>query len=217
MELVSAEFNGDDVSEDVFTRDDILFVYRPTNVSNGEHEFSITVMDNAGNEGTFTLEFEKTDPLPYKLELNPGANLVSFPADPANGDINEVFGAEEITQVLTYDNGSGLWMTASKSGTGSFTGDLTTINAMNGYWVVADGVAEVSVVLDEGGNIGVPPPHIAVQQGWNLIGVIDTDQMKAGTDIMGYFANIDAEVVYGFNSRTGRLDRQSRRRCSPDW
>ena len=209
VSLVSASFNGDDVTADVITRDDILFVYRPGNLANGEHEFSITVMDNAGNEGTFDLEFEKTDPLPYKLELNPGPNLVSFPANPANGDINEIFGAEEISQVLTFDNNTGLWMAASKSDSGSFSGDLTTVNAMNGYWVVSDGVVDIGVILEQGGNIGVPPPHIAVQEGWNLIGVIDTDQSPAGTDISMYFANIDAEVVYGHDALSGRLQRQA--------
>ena len=206
--LVEASFNGEDVTADVITRDSVLFVYRPGGLTNGEHEFSITVEDAAGNEGTFELEFEKTDPAPYKLELNPGPNLVSFPADPADNSVDAVFGAEEISQVLTYDNGSGLWQTAAKGADGSFMGDLTTVSSMNGYWVVSDGVVDVSVILEPSGSIEIPP-HISVQQGWNLIGVVDTDRSSAGTAVADYFANIDAEVVYGYDSLSGRLARQA--------
>ena len=211
--LVSASFNDADVTDDVITRDNVLYVYRPGNLTNGEHEFTIEVMDAAGNEKEFTLEFEKVDRPAYKLELNPGPNLVSFPANPADGDINAVFGGEgneDISQVLTFDNTTGLWSTATRGEDGMFMGDLTTVNGMNGYWVVADGIVDVSVVLE--GEAGfAPPTHIQVQEGWNLIGVVDTDQSKAGTGIAtsDYFANIDAEVVYGYDSLSGTLDRLS--------
>ena len=211
--LVSATFNDVDVMDDVITRDWVLYVYRPGNLSNGEHTFKIKVMDNAGNEDEFTLEFEKTDRPPYTIELNPGPNLISFPANPVSDDINAVFGGEgneDISKVLSYDNDSGLWMVADKGADGMFTGDLTTINGMNGYWVVADGIVDVSAVLEGGGGFS-PPPNIQVQQGWNLIGVVDADQSKAGTPIatMDYFANIDAEVVYGYDSLAGVLVRKS--------
>lgn len=209
--LVSASFNGDDVTDDVITRDNVLYVYRPGSLTNGDHTFTIEVTDAAGNEGEFTHEFEKVDRPAYKIELNPGPNLISFPADPADGDVNAVFGGEaDIMQVLTYDNDSQLWMTASRDSSGNLAGDLTTVNGMNGYWVVSDGVVDVSVVLQAGTDFQ-PPPHIAVTAGWNLIGVVDADQAAAGTKISAkdYFANIDAEVVYGYNSVAGLLDRLS--------
>ena len=121
----------------------------------------------------------------YTIELNPGPNLISFPANPVDGDINAVFGGEgneDITKILSYDNDSGLWMVADKGADGTFGGDLTTINGMNGYWVVADGIVDVSVVLEGGGGFS-PPPNIQVQQGWNLIGVVDAEQSEAGTAI----------------------------------
>ena len=186
MTLVSASFNDEDVTESVSTRDDVLYVYRPGNLTNGDHVFTIEVMDNAGNEEEFTLEFAKTDRAPYKLELNPGPNLVSFPGNPVDGDINAVFGGEgneDITNVLSFDNTSGLWLNAMKGEDGMFMGDLTTINGMNGYWVVSAGVLDVSVVLEGTGSIERPPPHIAVQKGWNLIGVVDAQQRSAGTGI----------------------------------
>ena len=213
--LVSASFNGEDVTDAVSTRDDILFVYRAAELSNGEHEFMIEVMDSAGNEGEFTLEFEKIDRPAYTLELNPGPNLISFPGSPASSDVNDVFGGEgneDITRVLTFDNVTGLWSAAVKGEDGMFMGDLTSINGMNGYWVVSSGIVDVEVVLEGGGeDFGRPPPHIAVQKGWNLIGVVDSAQRAAGTGIAtsDYFANIEAEVVYGWDSQNGRLDRLS--------
>ena len=211
--LMSASFNGDDVTDDVITRDNVLFVYRPGSLTNGDHTFKIKVEDAAGNEKEFTHEFEKVDRPAYKIELNPGPNLISFPANPADDGIDAVFGGEgneDIMSVLTYDNDSGLWQTATKGADGSFTGDLTTVNGMNGYWVVSDGVLDISVVLSPGTDF-TPPPHIAVNEGWNLIGVVDADQAKAGTEIMAkeYFANIDAEVVYGYDSLEGKLVRLS--------
>ena len=143
--------------------------------------FEIEVMDNAGNEEEFTLEFAKTDRAPYELELNPGPNLVSFPANPADGDINAVFGGEgneDITTVLSFDNTSGLWMTAMKGADGMFMGDLTTINGMNGYWVVSDGIRGRKCRAGSTGSFERPPPHIAVQEGWNLIGVVDAQQRQ---------------------------------------
>ena len=212
LTLVEATFNDDDVTDDVITRDSVLFVYRPGNLSNGEHTFEIEVEDNAGNEATFSTTFEKIDKAAYELSLNPGPNLVSFPANPENGDINAVFGGEgneDITSVLTYENATGLWMTANKGADGTFTGDLTTINGMSGYWVVADGVVDVFALLEGSGNFIQPPPHIVVSEGWNLVGVVDASQREAGTPISGYFDNIEAEVVYGYDSLNAALVRQT--------
>ena len=212
--VVSAEFNGVDVMDDLITRDWILYVYRPGDLTDGDHKLELEVEDSAGNEEEFTLEFAKVARKPYSLPINPGPNLVSFPANPTDGDVNAVFGGEgneDITRVLTFDNASGLWMAATKGADGMFVGELTTIDAMHGYWVVSDGVLSVSAVLEGGDRFDRPPPHIAVQKGWNLVPVADTAQSEAGTMIAtsDYFANIDAEVLYGYNSFAARLDRLS--------
>ena len=212
--LVSATFNDEDVTDDVISRDNILFVYRPGNLENGEHTFEIEVEDNAGNEREISTTFTKIDKPAYKLGINPGRNLVSFPADPADGDINAVFGGEgneDIITVLTYNNSSGLWLTATKGADGMFMGDLTTINGMNGYWVVAVGIVDLSVLLGGNGDLTSPPPHIAVSEGWNLIGVVDTQERAEGERFFAasYFTNIDAEVAYGYDTINGRLHRIS--------
>lgn len=212
--LVSAMLNGDDVTDDVTSRDDILFLYRPGSLSIGDHEFEIEVTDNAGNELETGIEFSVTERKPYTLSLNPGNNLISFPAAPADSDVNAVFGGEgneDVLSVLTFNNATRLWQTAVKGADGTFAGDLTNINGMNGYWVVADGVVDVEVVLAGGDNVTVPPPHIAVTEGWNLIGVVDSQQRAAGQRFYGanYFTNIDAEVAYGYDSEAGRFERIS--------
>ena len=220
VEITSATFNGDDVTDDIISRDWVLFVYRPGGLTDGDHKLEIEVMDKAGNEDEFSVEFSKTPRKPYKLALNPGPNLISFPANPVDGDVNAVFGGagnEDIMSVVTFDNASGLWMTATRGEDGMFMGDLTNIDASHGYWVVADGVLDLSVQLSPGNVIGTPP-FISVQQGWNLVPVTDTDQSEAGTGFATneYFANVDAEVVYGYDSLSGGLVRLSTAKLTPE-
>ncbi len=212
VDITSAMFDGADVTDDVTSRDNILHVYRPGNLSLGDHKLEIEVSDNAGNEkkGTnkFTLNFTVTERQPWKLDINPGANLISFPADPVDGDVNAVFSEEDITTVVTYDNASGLWMTASGTG-GSLSGDLMTIDADHAYWVVSNGVLTLDVMLVASGGISVTPAAIPVVQGWNLVPVSDVAQSDAGTGIdpAAYFGNIDADVAYGYDSQMGTMVR----------
>ena len=228
--LVSAKLDDMDVTEDVNSRDNILFLYRPGSLSQDDHKFEIVVTDNAGNgeKTTHTLNFTVTERKPFKVELNAGPNLVSLPATPVDGDINAVFGSEEnITTVVTFDNISQLWMTASRGAGGMFMGDLTTIDANHGYWVVSDSVVDINVKLAVGGLVGVTPPAIPISKGWNLVPVADTTQGKVDPDGDGdlkageilakdYFANIDAEVVYGYDATSGVLKRISAGSTSTD-
>ena len=210
--LTSATLDGADVTSMVSTRDNILFVYRPGNLSLGSHKLELKVTDAAGNPGTHSTTFDVTARKPFVLSVSPGANLVSFPANPVDGSIGAVFGSHsEITTVVTYDNATGLWMTAIRGSDGNFTGDLTTIDAMHGYWVVSDGSVSVSVMLPAAGGLTVTPPAIPVVKGWNLVPIADVAQGK-GTDkgmfdAGKYFANIDADVAYGYNSAMGTMNR----------
>ena len=224
--ITKATFDGEDVLEDIISRDGALFVYRPGSLSLGDHKLEIEAMDNAGNDGKgkgFSTEFTVTERKPYTLDINPGSNLVSLPANPVDGDINTVFGGEgneDIITVVTFDNISGLWMTATKGEDGMFMGDLTKIDAMHGYWVVADGVIDVDVLLSAGGLVGITPPSIPVQKGWNLVGVVDTAQGKGDDEgvflAKDYFANVEAEVVYGYDALSGVLGRISAGDTSKD-
>ena len=146
--VTSAMFNGEAV--EMNTRDNMLFTYRPGNLSLGDHKLELEVTDNAGNErkGTtkLSLSFTVKERAAWVLKLDAGTNLVSLPANPTNGAIDTVFGDEAITRVVTRDNATGLWMVASKGSDGSFAGDLTTIDGGHGYWVVSD--APVDVMID---------------------------------------------------------------------
>ena len=209
--LMEATFNGDDVTDAVNSRDNVLFSYRPGGLSVGDHKLTIKVSDNAGNEKTSTLEFAVTARQAFKLPINPGANLVSFPGDPVDGSIDAVFGGDsDITTVVTFNNASGLWMTATRGGNDdSFSGDLTMVDGDHGYWVVSNGAADLSVVLVRSGGISVTPAAIPVVEGWNLVPVADALQQTAGTGIESavYFGNIDADVAYGYDSIKGVLTR----------
>ena len=210
--LMEATFNDDDVTADVASRDNMLFVYRPGGLSVGDHKLTLKVSDNAGNEKTSTLNFTVTERQAFKLDINPGANLVSLPGDPVDGGIDAVFGGDSgITTVVTFNNASGLWMTASRDGSGSFSGDLTMVDGDHAYWVVSNGAADLSVILVRSGGISTTPAAIPVVEGWNLVPVADAQQRKAGTgiDAQDYFANIDADVAYGYDSITGVMERLS--------
>ncbi len=212
LTLASATFDGEDVTEEVESRDNVTFLYRPVGAAVGEHTLELKVKDNAGNEGTFTLKFELTERVKWKLPIHPGANLISLPAEPVDGSIDAVFGGEpDVTSVVTYDAASGLWMTAARGADGAFAGDLTSIGAKHGYWVVSDGGLDVPVTLMRSGGITISPVAIEVAPGWNLVPVADVRQRAAGTgiDTDKYFANIDADVAYGYDALTGSMARLS--------
>ena len=209
--VTSAMFNGEAV--EMNTRDNMLFTYRPGNLSLGDHKLELEVTDNAGNEAKGTsklsLSFTVKERAAWVLKLHAGTNLVSIPANPTDGDIDTVFGDEAITRVVTRDNATGLWMVASKGSDGSFAGDLDTIDAGHGYWVVSDAPVDVMIDLPPSGGVTVLPPAIKVSEGWNLVPIANPAQEKDGFEIAAktYFANIKADVAYGYDSLTGTMTR----------
>ena len=212
VELVSATFNGEDVTDDVITRYNILFVYRPGNLTLGDHQLELEARDVAGNWWTDTLNFTVIERQPYKLPISPGLNLISLPADPEDESLNAVLsGVPDIVTVLTYENATGLWMTATRQEDGTFTGNLITIDGYHGYFIVSKSAVDLEIMLGGGGSVFVYLPSIPVQKGWNLVPVTDVARRPAGTAIKAaeYFANIDANVAFGFNSAENQLTRLS--------
>ena len=85
----------------------------------GTYTLTVEAEDVAGNEVEAKTTFDVTARKPYSLPIEAGSNLVSLPANPADGDVNAVFGGESsISMVMTYDNASGLWQVASRDGGG---------------------------------------------------------------------------------------------------
>ena len=211
VELISATFNGEDVTGDVITRDNLLFYYHPGNLDLGDYRLELEAKDNAGNWSTDTLNFTVIERQPYKLPISPGLNLISLPAEPADESLNAVLGGvPDIVTVLTYENATGQWMTASHEEDGTFTGDLTTIDAKHGYFMVSESALDLEVILVRESYFDAPP-HIGVFKGWNLVPVTDVARRPAGTptNASDYFANIDANVVFGYDSDINQLTRLS--------
>ncbi len=211
VELVSATFNGDDVTGDVITRDHLLFYYHPGNLDLGDYRLELEAKDNAGNWSTDTLNFTVIERQPYKLPINLGLNLVSLPADPADGSVHAVFaGKLDISTVATYENATGVWLTATRGEDGTFTGDLMTIDAKHGYFMVSESALDLEVILVRESYFDAPP-HIGVFKGWNLVPVTDVARRPARTTVKAaeYFANIDANVAFGYDSDKDQLTRLS--------
>ena len=211
VELVSATFNGEDVTSDVITRDDLLFYYHPGNLDLGDYRLELEAKDNAGNWSTDTLNFTVIERQPYKLPINLGLNLVSLPADPADGSLTAIFAREpDISTVVTYENATGVWLTATRGEDGTFTGDLMTIDAKHGYFMVSESALDLEVILVRESYFDAPP-HIGVFKGWNLVPVTDVARRPARTTVKAaeYFANIDANVAFGYDSTLNQMTRLS--------
>ena len=211
VELVSATFNGEDVTSDVITRDDLLFYYHPGNLDLGDYRLELEAKDNAGNWWTDTLNFTVIERQPYKLPISLGLNLVSLPADPADESLTAIFGGEpDISTVLTYENATGVWLTATRGEDGTFTGDLMTIDAKHGYFMVSESALDLEVILVRESYFDAPP-HIGVFKGWNLVPVTDVARRPARTTVKAaeYFANIDANVAFGYDSTLNQMTRLS--------
>ena len=195
-------YDGTDVTDMFSSRDDVLYIWRPGGLGQGTYTLTVEAEDAAGNEVEAKATFDVTARKAYSLPIEAGSNLVSLPANPADGDVNAVFGGESsISMVMTYDNASGLWQVASRDGGGTFAGNLTSIDARHAYWVVSDQSLDLKVLLPASGGLTVFPPAIEVYEGWNLVPVANVDQSKAGTVIEAddYFANISWSIAYGYD------------------
>ena len=219
VQLVSATFNGEDVTDNVITRDNLVFTFYPGNLALGDHRLELEARDVAGNWWTDTLNFTLIERLPYKIPINPGVNLISLPDEPESESFTAIFDDEpDIGTVVTYDNATGLWFTATRQEDGTFTGDLTTIDGSHGYWVVSNAAFDLKVELRTSLLFAAPPSYIQVFEGWNLVPVTDIDWQPAGTAIKAteYFANIDATVAFGYDSNKQELSKLSLTKDSND-
>ncbi len=204
--LTKAIFNGEDVTREVISRDDVTFTFHRGELPLGDYRLELEATDSAGNRWADTLNFTVIERQPFRLPINPGLNLISLPAEPENGSIDAILGElAEITTVVTYDNPTNQWLTAARDESGSFSGDLSTIDADHGYFIVSEAALTLEVMLARVDDILILP-HLEVYKGWNLVPVVDTNRRPAGTAIEAsqYFANIDATAASGFDS-TGQM------------
>ena len=193
--LDSVELDGAEVASEFETPDHNRFVYWPESLSQGDHEVDVEASDAAGNEATFSYEFETVARGDFVIGLNAGWNAISVPADPVDTAIGSVFTDPAITTVIGWDTQGwriamrrdGIWESNEKYGA------LNEIRAKYGYWVKSEGFVRQAVELKGGTSrdAGGTPVLISIptEPGWNFVGVVDQDGNQTedhfGLDLIG--------------------------------
>ena len=155
---------------------------------------------------------------PYLVSLQQGWNLISIPADPVDPAIGAVLPlAHPAEVVISYQSGE--WLAAMRDeATGQWvrderTGSLTEIKTPYGYWVLTTDSTPLETLLSATNPDPLEPrscdsQRSGVENGWNLLGVIDADRPPEGAtvDADEYFANITWSIAYGFDTATSNWE-----------
>ena len=203
--ITSITLDGDDVSGGLSEVNSRKYNLITSGLSVGSHTLRVVARDDAGNTRTRDWTFEVAARSDYELQLTPGWNLVSLPSTPADSAIGAVIDADlQAGIVLAYQNGE--WTTAVRVQGGDWQGTLTNIVGGYGYWIQTTAFETIETQIPETDTTSVLP--IAnVAAGWNLLGVVDVDQGRAGSapnggsDPDNYFANLDWSVAYSYDTR----------------
>lgn len=124
---------------------------------------------------------------PYRIDLLPGWNLISFPGDPVDTTLENVIGSDsQVDIILAYQGDA--WLTALRNPNNDWYGTLTTISGDYGYWMYTPIAETIAAPLSP----VTPPsriPYCSTARGLYLVGVWDSEQRPAGT-------KLDAEEVF---------------------
>ena len=204
FDLKSATTPADVLAAGSLATDGKKWIYKAEGLTVGsEYKVNITYSDAAGNEdknidAVLTIKAITDTSIP----LNPGSNLVSMPVDPADTAINTVITSSAVSAVSTYDNGA--WITATRSGD-TLSGALSTIESGRAYWVTTTDFTPIktAVVTQDAGDT---PPTVAVEEGWNLLPVINITNTNAsiGNSLTAdtYFGSISWVTAYSYSPVT---------------
>ena len=210
--LTVLTWDGVNILGDQDTKDDITFVVAVNEIALGDHTLVVNAEDEAGNtlgedlSVTFTVEERAA----FSISLDPGWNLVSFPGDPADGDIDVVMAdVTNVTAVVTYDPAlPGGFLSAIREEGGSFAGTLTSIESSRGYWIntITFETLDVDIPSLAAGQVGLLPPSLPISEGWNLVPVLDVVGAGAVGNIINagtYFGSVaDIAAVYTYDTIT---------------
>ena len=201
-----------DVTADIDIKGQNQFLYWPETLSAGEHEVKFSANDAANNKvENASFKFEVTSRDPFVLSLFAGWNAISFPADPKQNALSDIFEGTPVERVIGWipQSSTGPWAVATKTDgvwtTSLDTATLTELRAQYGYWVYSTAFGDVSVELQgpidrETGGLpsltGVP-----TYPGWNFVGVVDQDgdqtEGRAGTNLKDGIINLPGEANVG--------------------
>ncbi len=173
------------------------FTITAEGISQGDHTLTVSGVDEAGNKmENVEIAFTITE-LSFEFQLRRGINHISLPRNPANMDINAVFGGtSEVTSVFTYVEG--VPKAAFRDNSGAFVGDLTEIDASHAYGVESTGSVKVTIAIPNVSG-AVAPPTVVVKQGWNFVPVITLDDINVVNDQ----PVMDADAYLGFGWSSG--------------
>ena len=204
--------DGVDVTADIDSKGQNQFLYWPETLSAGEHEVKFSANDAANNKvENESFKFEVTSRDPFVLSLFAGWNAISFPADPKENALADIFEGTPVERVIGWLPGSrtGPWAVATKTDgvwtTSLDTATLTNLRAQYGYWVYSTAFGDVSVELqgpidrETGGLPGLT--GVPTYPGWNFVGVVDQDgdqtEGRAGTNLKDGIINLPGEANVG--------------------
>ena len=204
--LDSPDMDAMDITESLVTTDNVIFLYKASDLVKGDHEVTVKATDAAGNEEEFEKTVKIVEREPFNLKLKPGWNLVSLPGTPTNTSINAVIPADHpASTILTYDAEGG-WMTAIRSEDGTWLGTLMSVDANRAYWIQTDSFDSIKVDIPRISAGTSVLPTIALSEGWNFVPVTDVSgNLSHGNDISAktYFSGTEVNRVYTFNTLMG--------------
>ncbi len=214
--ITAAELDGVDILADINTEDDIVFLYKATDLALGEYDVVLTFEDAAGNETEdFEFTFEVILREPFEVAVKPGWNLVSLPGSPSDPAINSVVITADtgVTSVITYDPDAtgGPWLTAVRDADGNLVGSLTQMTADRSYWVLSTTFQPIEVDIPRvSGGQQITPPTVTLDVGWNLVPAIDVSGEKSSGDeldttVAQYLSGIEFSRVYEFDTLAGQF------------
>jgi hypothetical protein len=130
------------------------------------HTLEFYCVDNVGKTSETDVEVFKVEGTPFEIPLDKKWNLISFPFNLINSNVEEVFNdaSEKIEGVWSYENGE--WKVYTPEG----PSDLVEVVPGRGYWVKTTEATSILVggdLLNEGQMV---PPSVELDKGWNLIG-----------------------------------------------
>ena len=206
VRITSVTLDGENVSDDLSAISSRKYTLATSGLSVGRHTLRVTAADDAGNvNAKKDFNFDVQARRPYELKLTPGWNLVSLPGTPTDSTVGAVTsGVPQAKIVLSYQNDA--WTTAVRVEDGGWQGTLTDIVGGYGYWIQTTAFETLRTSIPETDTSSVLPTA-QVSTGWNLLGVVDVEQAKAGNapngggDADDYFSNIRWSVAYSYDTR----------------
>ena len=215
-------FSVDGTAQEISALGDNRFLYWPEALGIGTHTVSVDAIDAAGNDDSYEYSFKVAERDPFNLKLIAGWNAVSFPGNPVDPMIGDVFTEGVIDMVAGWDASDPQkpWSIATKMegewSTHSDFATLSRVSARYGYWVHAQGFVTQYVQLvgqiDRTDANVVPADLVTIptEPGWNFVGAISQDgrqtQGHDGKPLTAKGKNVTAGSYLGDNKRAYTWD-----------